>query len=126
MNAQGSACWVQCAMLALLLSSRKHSSSIGSCPLYALHSFCRKEPPSCLPCQMSICGLFLCRISMTERKGLGRVHDGFYGALFHEDEESGSLFDDVISAISKADPSGKLPIYLAGASRFLLMPHGLG
>ena len=55
------------------------------------------------------------RISMTERKGLGRVHDGFFGALFHDDEESGVLFDDVISAIEIADPSGKKPLYLAGA-----------
>jgi hypothetical protein len=52
---------------------------------------------------------------MTERKGLGRVHDGFFGALFHDDEESGVLFDDVISAIEIADPSGKKPLYLAGA-----------
>ena len=41
------------------------------------------------------------RISMTERSGLGgRVHDGFYGALFHGDEEAGLLFNDLVAGLS--------------------------
>ena len=43
------------------------------------------------------------RISMTERPGFGRVHDGFYTALFHGDEEQGVLLSDLLSAIRAAD-----------------------
>ncbi|BDA50872.1 probable feruloyl esterase A at C-terminar half [Coccomyxa sp. Obi] len=56
------------------------------------------------------------RISMTERKGLGRVHDGFYGALFHDDEESGILFDEIVKAIEAADPEGTKALYVTGHS----------
>ena len=54
---------------------------------------------------------------MTERKGLGRVHDGFYGALFHDDEESGVLFDEIVKAIEAADPEGTKALYVTGALR---------
>ncbi len=52
---------------------------------------------------------------MTERKGMGRVHDGFYGALFHGDQEGGSLFDDLVAAIRAADDGEQKDIYLTGA-----------
>lgn len=52
---------------------------------------------------------------MTERKGMGRVHDGFYGALFAGDEETGVLFEDALDAIRSADPDGKKAIYITGA-----------
>ncbi len=51
---------------------------------------------------------------MTERKGLGRVHDGFYGALFHDDEESGVLFDEIVKAIEAADHEGTKALYVTG------------
>lgn len=54
---------------------------------------------------------------MTERKGLGRVHDGFYGALFHDDQESGVLFDEIVKAIEAADPEGTKALYVTGATR---------
>jgi hypothetical protein len=51
---------------------------------------------------------------MTKRKGMGRVHDGFYSALFYEDEERGPLFDDLIAALRAADEGRQKAIYLTG------------
>jgi hypothetical protein len=51
---------------------------------------------------------------MTERAGLGgRVHDGFYGALFHGDEEAGVLFSDLVAAIK--DAGQQKTLYVTGA-----------
>lgn len=51
---------------------------------------------------------------MTERKGMGRVHDGFYGALFHEDQDGGTLFCDLVAAIRAADDGRRKGLYLTG------------
>ena len=52
---------------------------------------------------------------MTERPGLGRVHDGFYAALFHGDEEQGVLLSDLLSAIRAADGgAGRKALYVTG------------
>ena len=57
-----------------------------------------------------------CRISMLECKGMGRVHSGFYGALFNGDEEQGRLFDDLVGSIHSADAGKGKAIYLTGVS----------
>lgn len=61
--------------------------------------------------------IYACRISMTERAGLGgRVHDGFYGALFHGDEEAGVLFSDLAAAI---DAQQGKALYVTGGETLL-------
>jgi len=55
------------------------------------------------------------RISMSERPGLGRVHDGFFGGLFHGDPEAGCLFDQLVETIEAADAGAGRAIYLTGA-----------
>ena len=55
------------------------------------------------------------RISMTPRRGLGRVHDGFFGALFFTgDEEAGTLFSRLIETIQAVDPENCKQLYLTG------------
>ncbi|KAK9825140.1 hypothetical protein WJX81_003571 [Elliptochloris bilobata] len=56
------------------------------------------------------------RISMSERPGLGRVHDGFFGALFHGDPEAGCLFDRLTETLEAADCGAGRAIYLTGHS----------
>ena len=53
---------------------------------------------------------------MLECKGMGRVHSGFYGALFNGDEEQGRLFDDLVGSIHSADAGKGKAIYLTGVS----------
>ena len=53
---------------------------------------------------------------MLECKGMGRVHSGFYGALFNGDEEQGRLFDDLVGSIHSADAGKGKAIYLTGMS----------
>ena len=61
---------------------------------------------------------------MTERAGLGgRVHDGFYGALFHGDEEAGALFTQLVEAIRAADDTGRKALYVTGAARVFIHAH---
>ena len=64
---------------------------------------------------------------MTERPGLGRVHDGFYTALFHGDEEQGVLLSDLLSAIRSADEgAGRKALYVTGEAPILTeMQHGM-
>ena len=58
------------------------------------------------------------RITMSERFGLGRVHDGFHAALFFTGgEDGGSLFCQLVDALRSLDPSNQLPIYLTGKNR---------
>ena len=52
---------------------------------------------------------------MSERPGLGRVHDGFFGALFHGDPEAGCLFDQLVETLEAADAGAGRAIYLTGA-----------
>ena len=47
---------------------------------------------------------------------MGRVHSGFYGALFNGDEEQGRLFDDLVGSIHSADAGKGKAIYLTGLS----------
>lgn len=51
---------------------------------------------------------------MSERPGLGRVHDGFFGALFHGDPEAGCLFDQLVETLEAADAGAGRAIYLTG------------
>lgn len=51
---------------------------------------------------------------MSERPGLGRVHDGFFGALFHGDPEAGCLFDQLVETLEAADRGAGRAIYLTG------------
>ena len=51
---------------------------------------------------------------MSERPGLGRVHDGFFGALFHGDPEAGCLFDQLVETLEGADRGAGRAIYLTG------------
>ena len=54
---------------------------------------------------------------MSERPGLGRVHDGFFGALFHGDPEAGCLFDQLVETLEDADRGAGRAIYLTGSCR---------
>ena len=70
------------------------------------------------------------RISMTPRRGLGRVHDGFFGALFFTgDEEAGTLFSRLIETIQAIDPENSKQLYLTGNFAMLVVAwlqiHGL-
>ncbi len=51
---------------------------------------------------------------MRPRFETGRVHDGFYAALFHSDAESGSLYAQIIECLTQADGTKDQPIFLSG------------
>ena len=53
---------------------------------------------------------------MRPRFGTGRVHDGFYAALFHSDAESGSLYAQIIECLTQVDSTKNRPIFLSGKS----------
>ena len=54
---------------------------------------------------------------MRPRFGTGRVHDGFYAALFHSDAESGSLYAQIIECLTQVDSTKNRPIFLSGESQ---------
>ena len=51
---------------------------------------------------------------MRPRFDTGRVHDGFYAALFHSDAESGSLYAQIIESLTQIDSTKDRPIFLSG------------
>lgn len=61
-----------------------------------------------------------CRITMRPRFGLGRVHDGFFTALFHSDLEKGSLYSQIVECLQQISSPQRLPIYLSGESNHVI------
>lgn len=50
---------------------------------------------------------------MRPRFDMGRVHDGFFAALFYSDEESGSLYAQIIEGLQQTGRRD-VPILLSG------------
>ena len=51
---------------------------------------------------------------MRPRFDAGRIHDGFYAALFLSDSEAGSLYAQIIATLMQVDGKRQLPIFLSG------------
>lgn len=53
---------------------------------------------------------------MSPRFDMGRIHDGFYTALFHSDPEKGALYSQIVDTLESLEPEDPKPILLSGTS----------